>query len=29
MFTKQDLIERIIATTDEKVLEKVGEALEL
>ena len=29
MFTKLDLIERIIATTDEKVLEKVGKALEL
>lgn len=28
MFTKLDLIERIIATTDEKVLEKVGRALE-
>ena len=28
MFTKLDLIERIIATTDEKVLEKVGKALE-
>lgn len=27
MFTKLDLIERIIATTDEKVLAKVGEAL--
>lgn len=27
MFTKLDLIERIIATTDEKVLEKVGKAL--
>lgn len=28
MFTKLDLIERIIATNDEKVLEKVGKALE-
>lgn len=28
MFTKLDLIERIIATTDEKVLEKVGKVLE-
>ena len=28
MFTKLDLIERIIATTDEKVLEKVGQVLE-
>lgn len=28
MFTKLDLIERIIATTDEKVLERVGKALE-
>jgi len=28
MFTKLDLIERIIATHDEKVLEKVGKALE-
>ena len=28
MFTKLDLIERIIATTDEKVLEKVGKALQ-
>jgi len=27
MFTKLDLIERIIATHDEKVLEKVGKAL--
>lgn len=27
MFTKLDLIERIIATTDEKVLEKVGDLL--
>lgn len=28
MFTKLDLIERIIATNDPKVLEKVGRALE-
>lgn len=28
MFTKLDLIERIIATTDEKVLERVGRVLE-
>lgn len=28
MFTKLDLIERIIATTDEKELERVGKALE-
>lgn len=28
MFTKLDLIERIIATTDEKVLARVGKALE-
>lgn len=28
MFTKLDLIERIIATMDEKVLGKVGKALE-
>lgn len=28
MFTKLDLIERIIATTDEKVLEKVGKVLQ-
>lgn len=27
MFTKLDLIERIIATTDEKVLAKVGDVL--
>jgi hypothetical protein len=27
MFTKLDLIERIIATTDEKVLAKVGDLL--
>lgn len=27
MFTKLDLIERIIATTDEKVLTKVGDLL--
>ncbi|MCB0772562.1 MAG: hypothetical protein KJZ58_13355 [Flavobacteriales bacterium] len=28
MFTKLDLIERIIATTDEKILERVGKVLE-
>ncbi len=28
MFTKLDLIERIIATNDEKVLARVGKALE-
>ena len=28
MFTKLDLIERIIATTDEKVLEQVGKVLD-
>ncbi len=28
MFTKLDLIERIIATTDEKILEQVGKVLD-